>query len=66
MPAAYQDTDGNADTIPLGLFLWQRIQQVGVTHIFGVPGDFNLQLLDHIYDAKGLEWVGNTNELNAA
>lgn len=23
--------------------------QVGVNHIFGVPGDFNLTLLDHIY-----------------
>ncbi|KAK3659996.1 hypothetical protein LTR56_000922 [Elasticomyces elasticus] len=32
----------------------------------GIPGDFNLTLLDHIYDVDGLEWVGNTNELNAA
>ena len=31
-----------------------------------MPGDFNLTLLDHIYDVDGLEWVGNTNELNAA
>jgi pyruvate decarboxylase len=30
-----------------------------------VPGDFNLTLLDHIYDVEGLDWVGNTNELNA-
>jgi pyruvate decarboxylase len=58
--------DGAADTIPLGLYLWTRIKQVGVNRIFGVPGDFNLTLLDHIYDVDGLEWVGNTNELNAA
>ncbi|KAF1350921.1 thiamine diphosphate-binding protein [Delphinella strobiligena] len=32
----------------------------------GVPGDFNLQLLDHIYHVPGLRWVGNANELNAA
>jgi pyruvate decarboxylase len=58
--------NGTSDTVPLGLYLWTRIKQVGVNRIFGVPGDFNLTLLDHIYDVDGLEWVGNTNELNAA
>lgn len=53
-------------TIPLGKYLWERIHQAGVNHIFGVPGDFNLTLLDYIYEVEGLEWVGNTNELNAA
>jgi len=42
------------------------LSQIGINHIFGVPGDFNLTLLDHIYDVDGLEWVGNTNEHNAA
>ena len=63
---ATNGVNGTADTIPLGLYLWTRIKQVGVNRIFGVPGDFNLTLLDHIYDVEGLEWVGNTNELNAA
>ncbi|KAK4541378.1 hypothetical protein LTR36_007979 [Oleoguttula mirabilis] len=53
-------------TVPLGRYLWERIHQCGINHIFGVPGDFNLTLLDHIYDVDGLEWVGNTNELNSA
>ncbi|TKA30956.1 hypothetical protein B0A50_01924 [Salinomyces thailandicus] len=53
-------------TIPLGRYLWERIHQCGINHIFGVPGDFNLTLLDHIYDVPGLSWTGNTNELNAA
>ncbi|MCG8711134.1 indolepyruvate decarboxylase, partial [Brenneria sp. 4F2] len=34
--------------------------------IFGVPGDFNLSLLDKIYEVQGLRWAGNANELNAA
>lgn len=63
---ASNGVNGTAETIPLGLYLWTRIKQVGVNRIFGVPGDFNLTLLDHIYDVDGLEWVGNTNELNAA
>ncbi|KAF2172231.1 hypothetical protein M409DRAFT_17469 [Zasmidium cellare ATCC 36951] len=54
------------DTIPLGRYLWTRIAQLGITKIFGVPGDFNLTLLDHIYPVPNLSWVGNTNELNAA
>ncbi|KAK3055544.1 hypothetical protein LTR09_003464 [Extremus antarcticus] len=59
-------TQNGNGTIALGRYLWERIHQVGVNHIFGVPGDFNLTLLDHVYDVDGLEWVGNTNELNAA
>ena len=55
-----------SNTIPLGLYLWTRIKQTGISRVFGVPGDFNLTLLDHVYDVEGLEWVGNTNELNAA
>jgi len=53
-------------TIPLGLYLWKRIHEAGVRTILGVPGDFNLQLLDHIYNVPELRWVGNANELNAA
>ncbi|CDH13850.1 probable Pyruvate decarboxylase [Zygosaccharomyces bailii ISA1307] len=34
--------------------------------VFGVPGDFNLSLLDKIYEVQGLRWAGNANELNAA
>ncbi|KAF2091833.1 pyruvate decarboxylase [Saccharata proteae CBS 121410] len=53
-------------TIPLGRYLWERIHQIGVRNILGVPGDFNLNFLDYIYDVPGLRWVGNANELNGA
>lgn len=32
----------------------------------GVPGDFNLDFLDYIYQVDGLKWIGNSNELNAS
>ncbi|KAK4508109.1 hypothetical protein PRZ48_001847 [Zasmidium cellare] len=54
------------EKIPLGSYLWHRISQLGISSIFGVPGDFNLTLLDHIYSTPNLSWIGNTNELNAA
>lgn len=49
----------------LAEYLLQRLQQLGVESIHGVPGDYNLSLLDHVEPA-GLRWVGNVNELNAA
>lgn len=52
--------------IPLGTYLFSRLKSVGVDHIFGVPGDFNLKLLDYIYEVPDLKWVGTCNELNGA
>lgn len=46
-------------------YLLDRLVELGVTDMFGVPGDFNLQFLDHVIDHEALTWVGNANELNA-
>lgn len=54
-----------ADSLKLGDYLFTRLLQLGVTDVFGVPGDYNLRLLDFVVPA-GLHWVGNCNELNAA
>ena len=35
-------------------------------HIFGVPGDYNLELVQHLEDRGRPEWVGCCNELNAS
>ncbi|KAH7053113.1 thiamine diphosphate-binding protein [Macrophomina phaseolina] len=55
-----------AEKIPLGLYLWRRIAELGVSSVFGVPGDMNLELLDYINNVQGLSWVGTANELGAA
>lgn len=52
-------------TIKLAEYLFRRLSQLGINSIHGVPGDFNLTLLDYVEPA-GLLWVGNANELNAA
>lgn len=46
--------------------LLHRLSAAGVRHIFGVPGDYNLPLIDAIEAFPGIEWVGTANELNAA
>ncbi len=50
----------------IGTFLACRLKEVGIRHVFGVPGDFNLSFLEQIQDVPGIEFIGNCNELNAA
>ncbi len=45
-------------------YLLRRLQEIGVKHVFGVPGDYTLDFLDELV-ASPLQWVGNCNELNA-
>src|SRR6185312_1049510 len=49
----------------VGDYLLDRLAELGVSEIFGVPGDYNLEFLDHIIAHPTLRWVGNANELNA-
>lgn len=53
-------------TVTVGQYLARRLKQLGVDHLFGLPGDFNLSLLDEMLRDDELAWVGSTNELNAA
>ncbi|CNI68825.1 indolepyruvate decarboxylase [Yersinia mollaretii] len=47
-------------------YLLDRLAQVGIRHLFGVPGDFNLHFLDHVISHPVIKWMGCANELNAA
>src|SRR6516225_5714344 len=50
----------------IGEFLLRRLEEAGVRHLFGVPGDYNLELLQQLQDASTLKWVGTCSELNAS
>jgi alpha-keto-acid decarboxylase len=52
-------------TYTVGDYLLDRLAELGVSEIFGVPGDYNLAFLDHIVVHPRIRWVGNANELNA-
>lgn len=47
-------------------YLLDRLHELGIEHIFGVPGDYNLAFLDDVVAHENLKWIGNCNELNAA
>jgi indolepyruvate decarboxylase len=52
--------------IEIGDFLLRRLEEAGLRHLFGVPGDYNLALLQQLHDAGTLKWIGTCNELNAS
>ncbi|KAL0943604.1 pyruvate [Colletotrichum truncatum] len=56
--------DSKPSTVTVAEYLFTRLGQLGICSVHGVPGDFNLHLLDYVKPA-GLHWVGNANELNA-
>ena len=37
------------ETISIGGYLAQRLQEIGVKQYFAVPGDYNLILLDELF-----------------
>lgn len=49
----------------LGTFLASRLADIGVGHIFNVPGDFSLILLDQLMLEPRIQLVQCCNELNA-
>lgn len=47
-------------------YLLDRLKELGLRHIFGVPGDYAFPLLDCIEMTEDISWVGTCNELNGA
>jgi indolepyruvate decarboxylase len=43
-----------------------RLKAIGLTEVFGVPGDYAFPVNDAICNDPQMRWIGCTNELNAA
>ena len=52
--------------ITIGDYLLKRLKELNIKHIIGEPGDFNLEFLEQISEDPEMEFVGMSNELNAA
>jgi indolepyruvate decarboxylase len=50
----------------IGEFLLLRLEEAGGRHLFGVPSDDNLVLLQQLQDTGTLQWIGTCSELNAS
>jgi indolepyruvate decarboxylase len=60
------DLDGmTSSEITVAGYLLTRLRDLGVDHLFGVPGDFVLGFFNQVLKSD-LKYVGTCNELNAA
>lgn len=46
-------------------YLVKKLEELGVNDFFGLPGDYNFNILYAIENNPNTNWVGCTNELNA-
>jgi len=46
--------------------LMERLRQIGITDVFGVPGDFSFALNDAVDNHPDMRWIGCCSELGAA
>ena len=51
--------------ITVAEYLAKRLALLGIKDVFGLPGDFNFNVLDAIIETDGINWVNSVNELNA-
>jgi TPP-dependent 2-oxoacid decarboxylase len=54
----------NKKPYTIASYLLARLNELGVEHLFGVPGDYTLDFLDEVLISP-IKWTGTCNELNA-
>src|SRR5712691_5838053 len=47
-------------------YIIQRLADEGITHCFGVPGDYAFPVCDAVERSPKIRWIGCANELNAS
>ena len=52
------------DETTVGRYLLRRLEEAGLEHMFGVPGDYVLDFMDRVVESR-IRLIGNCNELNA-
>lgn len=53
------------DKITVADYLIQELNKLGIEEFFGLPGDYNFNILDAVIKNNNTKWIGCTNELNA-
>lgn len=46
-------------------YLIKQLNKLGIEEIFGLPGDFDFEIIEAIEKSPFVNWIGSTNELNA-
>jgi TPP-dependent 2-oxoacid decarboxylase len=55
-----------SSTVTVAQYLLQRFEDLGVSHVFGIPGDYVLPFFDELVSSRNsLVQIGTCNEVNA-
>lgn len=54
-----------AKKITVAQYLVQRLYEMGVRHVFSIPGDYVIQFLEAVDKDQRIQRIGNTNEMEA-
>ena len=44
-------------------YIIQELANLGIKNIFGVPGDYNFNIIDSVENNHKVKWIGSTNEV---
>lgn len=55
----------NGGLVTVGDLLLGRLHDLGVRHVFGVPGEFTMGFTGQVLAFDGIDWVGSSSEVNA-
>ena len=61
-----QNENNMTTSYTVASYVINRLKEVGIEHVFGVPGDYAFPFLDAIEAEPTIKWVGVCTELNAA
>lgn len=50
----------------IAAYVVDRLADLGISHVFGLPGEFSFPFDDAIEANDRLSWIISSNELNAA
>ena len=54
------------EKIKVSDYIVKRLQNLGITDVFGLPGDYNFNILDAVIKNEGTNWINCTNEIGRA
>ena len=60
----YHSQESSQDTTTIGKYLLDRLEQLGVGHIFGIPGDYVIRF-DKLIEQHSIKFINTTRENTA-
>jgi indolepyruvate decarboxylase len=60
------ETSGMVKAVSVADYIVERLAAEGISHCFGVAGDYVFPICDAVDSSTKVKWIGCANELNAS